>query len=136
MNKNWREHPKLVEEYRRRVIAGASSAESAKRQAQRIDGMVAMLEGFYPPDPAESQAGRISPERASVYYAVAIAIRRGQITRPKECCRCWRACKPHAHHHDYSRPLEVTWLCSSCHALEHVAQRNAAFLASLRAEPA
>jgi hypothetical protein len=28
--------------------------------------------------------------------------------------------KVHAHHEDYSRPLDVTWLCQKCHVQRHV----------------
>ena len=34
---------------------------AAKEVPRQLDEMVALLAGFYPPDPAESQAGRISP---------------------------------------------------------------------------
>lgn len=46
------------------------------------------------------------------------AIRRGELTRlPCEVCG---TAKSHAHHEDYSKPLEVVWLCRAHHeALHH-----------------
>lgn len=51
--------------------------------------------------------------------AVRRALDRGEIERPEECSRCGDGCKPEAHHADYDRPLDVEWLCVSCHAEEH-----------------
>lgn len=34
------------------------------------------------------------------------------------CTKC-DAPNAHAHHHDYSKPLDVIWLCPPCHGLEH-----------------
>lgn len=53
--------------------------------------------------------------RQKLYYA----IRRGYVIRPASCDRCGIACKPEAHHHDYSNPLDVVWLCRECHTTEH-----------------
>lgn len=44
-------------------------------------------------------------------------IRRGKLVRGS-CEKCGSE-KAHAHHHDYSRPLDVRWLCRKCHAVEH-----------------
>lgn len=43
-------------------------------------------------------------------------VRCGKIER--QPCACG-AEKAQAHHADYSKPLEVTWLCSKCHGLAH-----------------
>lgn len=52
--------------------------------------------------------------------AVTEAVRIGVLSRPKTCSRCpndrWQI---QAHHDDYSKPLDVTWLCPDCHADEH-----------------
>jgi len=48
------------------------------------------------------------------------AIASGQLVRPESCARCERTCRPHAHHADYLKPLEVEWLCGSCHMREHL----------------
>ena len=45
--------------------------------------------------------------------AVARAIRRGDLL--KSCCELCLADKVQAHHDDYTRPLEVRWLCPTCH---------------------
>lgn len=33
--------------------------------------------------------------------------------------RCGTDKNVHGHHHDYSKPLDVEWLCSTCHGIEH-----------------
>ena len=45
------------------------------------------------------------------------AIRRGAIM-PRPCYVCGNP-KAHAHHHDYSKPLDVVWICSRHHFEEH-----------------
>jgi hypothetical protein len=53
------------------------------------------------------------------------AVRRGQITR-QPCEVCGESPTNHngtsgvqAHHDDYSKPLDVRWLCTFCHAAHH-----------------
>lgn len=52
------------------------------------------------------------------------AIETGKIVRPSECSCCGKKCIPQGHHFDYSKPLEVIWLCAGCHSAEHVRLRN------------
>lgn len=47
------------------------------------------------------------------------AIRRGRVIRPKVCQECGKRRSIHAHHEDYKKPLNVEWLCSSCHGKKH-----------------
>jgi transposase-like protein len=44
------------------------------------------------------------------------AARHGRVERPTVCSWCGAEARVEAHHVDYSLPLEVTWLCRSCHA--------------------
>lgn len=54
------------------------------------------------------------------------ALKRGELTRPDTCSKCGDKPAPakdgrsriHGHHHDYSKPLEVEWLCAKCHREE------------------
>lgn len=65
-------------------------------------------------------------------YAVKTAIRRGELTR-QPCEKCGHVHphrRSHAHHEDYSRPLDVVWLCSMHHKQRH-AEINAANLIAL-----
>lgn len=54
--------------------------------------------------------------------AVRQAIKRGNLIRPTACEECGKTCKPQGAHHDYSRPLDVRWLCRSCHSRWDIAE--------------
>lgn len=43
---------------------------------------------------------------------------------PENCSNCKRKIAVQAHHADYSKPMEVTWLCIDCHSTLHMLARN------------
>jgi hypothetical protein len=47
--------------------------------------------------------------------AVAYAVQTGRVVRGTECARCGAAGPIEAAHRDYSKPLDVEWLCVPCH---------------------
>jgi hypothetical protein len=47
------------------------------------------------------------------------AVLRGDLVKKENCSECFAATPLIAHHHDYSKPLDVHWLCKKCHAKEH-----------------
>lgn len=58
------------------------------------------------------------PDKYRARTAVNNAIRDGRLIR-QPCQNCGTTQNVHAHHHDYSKPLDVEWLCKDCHWLEH-----------------
>lgn len=59
------------------------------------------------------------PERIAIMSRVQKAIRAGKIKRPNYCSVCGKVCKTVAHHYDYSKPLDVIFVCQSCHKKIH-----------------
>ena len=53
------------------------------------------------------------PDRAVAAYKVRDALKAGRLTR-EPCCICGEV-DSQGHHKDYSKPLEVTWLCRLHH---------------------
>jgi hypothetical protein len=58
-------------------------------------------------------------EKEKARIALRAAVRQGEITKPERCEDCGRATRLQGHHPDYSRPLEVEWLCARCHGKRH-----------------
>ena len=67
-----------------------------------------------------------NPEKWAAHQAVNHAVRDGKIVKPKCCQSCGIDKRLHGHHDDYTKPLEVMWLCVPCHAARHKALRQAA----------
>ena len=62
---------------------------------------------------------RDSPERKSARDKVSRAIKNGDLKRECQCFFCGGKEGIQAHHPDYSKPLDVFWLCTSCHGKLH-----------------
>lgn len=61
----------------------------------------------------------MSPKKYKARIAISHATRDGKVVRPNNCESCFAECKPEAHHSDYSKPLDVDWLCKKCHTELH-----------------
>lgn len=59
------------------------------------------------------------PVKRAARIALGNALRDGKIQRPPECQVCSVTDDLHGHHEDYSKPLEVIWVCSACHVFIH-----------------
>ena len=62
------------------------------------------------------------PERIKAVNAVNHAIRDGKMKRGS-CAICGKD-GTQGHHHDYSKPLDIVWLCRSHHILLHSGRLN------------
>jgi len=60
------------------------------------------------------------PERCKAHSQFTYALKVNKLKRPTTCELCGIKCKPEGHHPDYSKPLDVQWLCHKCHTkLQH-----------------
>lgn len=105
------ENPEFVMSERRRG--------RLKSTRQRMNGTAAKPKN-------ETKAAWINrnPEARRAHNAVANAIRRGEMSR--QPCEVCGAEPTHAHHEDYSKPLQVNWLCPTHHAMHHTIEREVA----------
>jgi hypothetical protein len=59
------------------------------------------------------------PEKHKARELFSSAIRRGKIVRPDRCEDCNELADVVGHHEDYSKPLDVNFLCRPCHRKRH-----------------
>jgi ribosomal protein S27AE len=107
-----------------KVNASIRQRYRANAEAQRLYNRAKRLR---PRDPSkESQRRKLkrdsNPESArlkdNAWKKIQREIARGNIN-PQPCARCGAFPDVHAHHEDYSKPLDVIWLCPPCHMQHH-----------------
>lgn len=59
-----------------------------------------------------------NPEKIMAHFKLQYAVRTGAILKPP-CEECGATKNVHGHHEDYSKPLDVRWLCYRCHLKQH-----------------
>lgn len=59
------------------------------------------------------------PAKRSARVMLGNAVRDGKVVKPTDCEVCSYPADVHGHHDDYSKPLDVIWCCTACHALIH-----------------
>lgn len=76
------------------------------------------------PDARREYARRydeLNREKRRAHFALKNEVRKGRIVPPACCEQCGAEQRLHGHHEDYSKPLDVRWLCPICHAWLHAA---------------
>lgn len=58
--------------------------------------------------------------KKNAHAKVKSAVDRGLLIKPNACQICGKTnCEIQGHHHDYSKPLDVIWVCTECHGKLH-----------------
>ena len=72
-------------------------------------------------------------EKAHAHDCLNHAVRDGKILKPNKCEKCGRKVKISGHHEDYTKPLDVIWVCYSCHSIIHnaVGDKNKLFKSNM-----
>lgn len=65
------------------------------------------------------------PEKAEAHRLVYRALKKGDLIRPGHCSTCTTPRgRIEGHHADYSKPLDVIWVCRSCHVKIHHGEKS------------
>jgi hypothetical protein len=69
---------------------------------------------------------RKNPDKCKAKWDINNAIQKGSIVKPDRCDLCNSIGSIQGHHPDYSKTLEVIWVCDPCHKMIHkIARSNA-----------
>ncbi len=60
-----------------------------------------------------------TPRETKANYTLTNAVRDGRVQKPDGCWHCGSATNVEGHHVHYDWPLDVVWLCRSCHVKAH-----------------
>ncbi len=59
---------------------------------------------------------KVHPDRHRANTLLNYHIRTGAIKKPCQCEKCGKDTRLDGHHPDYTKKLEVAWLCRKCHS--------------------
>lgn len=63
--------------------------------------------------------GPVDAAKRAAHVMLGNALARKRIIKPTLCEACGRPERLDGHHYDYTKPLEVVWLCKPCHGQVH-----------------
>lgn len=73
----------------------------------------------------KSQWAVRNPDKTNCHKLLHHAVRNGSLTKADACQACGTSeGRIHGHHPDYTKPLEVMWLCAACHSRQHRLERE------------
>ena len=73
----------------------------------------------------KSQWADRNPEKTNCKNLLNNAVRDGKVIKTYSCQFCGTSgVTIHGHHPDYTKPLEVMWLCAACHSRQHRLERE------------
>jgi hypothetical protein len=100
-----------------------NKADVRKNRADNIDYYRAYdcKRGSRQTDEYRKRYNRDNPIKYGARTMVSNAVRDGRLSKPHICSAvgCESTGRLHGHHEDYSKPLEVRWLCPPCHFAWH-----------------
>lgn len=81
----------------------------------------------------DAEYRKANPEKFQEYYKqhrhkvraraqVRWQVYSNKITKPSNCEHCGSEADLEGHHHDYSKPLDVVWVCKACHWALHTSK--------------
>jgi hypothetical protein len=122
-----RERPPVSEVERKRRAAAYALARYRKRReqinaARRVPDEL-KRKGVTAAEKRERKR-RWDHDKGRARTLVREAVADGRLIRPSRCSRCGHFGGIHGHHEDYSKPLDVVWLCSQCHHDRHIELRD------------
>ena len=65
---------------------------------------------------------KADPAKAAARRIYRTAVLTGRLSKPSSCSDCGRVLplpRIQGHHEDYSKPLDVVWVCQRCHGIRH-----------------
>ena len=113
VSRNYRANIAHYKEYEKRRSLLPHRVEAREKYAKTANGREAGNRG----SKAWADRNRIKRGASTL---VGNAVRDGRIFKPNFCTNCGNSPKRlHGHHEDYSKPLDVVWLCPGCHKQRH-----------------
>ena len=111
VQKNYRNHIDSYKEYERKRANLPHRVEARKKYSKTEAYAVAISK-------SRKNYRKKYPEKYKANTAVGSALKNGSLVK-KPCQICGSTEKIEAHHPDYSKPLDIRWLCSACHHKWH-----------------
>jgi hypothetical protein len=101
-----------------KVYDKARAGDEGREEARRIYAQTE--QGKEASNRAKAEYRKRNPVKSKATAIVGRAVRSGKLFS-EPCSECGCNENIHAHHDDYSKPLNVRWLCAACHRQWHKA---------------